>query len=409
MRIPKLETGLKPQVSGLKWAVGLVFLASVAAAQTPAPAKLPPVLAEIDRQIREGFFDPKLNGADWSGAVAKAAAELSRTPAPSAEEQNAIYDRLLAVLKDSHTFRLPAGRLPEREWGTAGVRIGRDGDGYAVKGVIPGSSADKAGLRPGDRVLAVDEKPYGNTRVNFRDLFFAFEGTPKSTIDVTWQRPGEPARTSKLLLEYEEPGDRLVWNSARVLRRDGKTYGYAHLWGMSAETALAVVDMLLDRDEVARVRPNLAGWGELSGFVLDVRGNSGGYDPNILPTFLRGQWSSGDYYLVSRDGKRLTPPAYKVLPVALLVNSGTASAGEALALKFRAHKIGPIVGEETAGMASGGAGAHVLPDGSMLWFTARTLEGLDGRRYEGEGVVPDVAATGSEDAILDRAIRALSR
>lgn len=409
MRIRKPETGLRLPVSGLRWAMGLVFLASAAAAQTPAPAKLPPVLAEIDRQIREGFFDPKLNGADWSGAVAKAAAELSRTPAPSAEEQNAIYDRLLALLKDSHTFRLPAGRLPEREWGTAGVRIGRDGDGYAVKGIIPGSSADKAGLRLGDRVLAVDGKPYGKTRVNFRDLFFAFEGAPKSTIDVTWQRPGEPARTSKLLLEYEEPGERLVWNSARVLRRDGKTYGYAHVWGLSAETALAVVDMLLDRDEVARVRPSLAGWGELSGFVLDVRGNSGGYDPNILPTFLRGQWSTGDYYLVSRDGKRLTPPAYKELPVALLVNSGTASAGEALALKFRAHKIGPIVGEETAGMASGGAGAHALPDGSLLWFTARTVEGLDGRHYEGEGVVPDVAATGSEDAIIDRAIRALSR
>jgi len=302
---------------------------------------------------------------------------------------------------------MPAGRLPEREWGTAGVRIGRDGDGYAVKGVIPGSSADKAGLRLGDRVLAVNGKPYGKERVNFRDLFFAFEGTPKSTIDVTWQRPGESEKTSKLLLEYEEPGDRLVWNSARVIRRDGKAYGYAHVWGLSAETALAVVDMLLDRDEIARVRPNLAGWGEISGFVLDVRGNSGGYDPNILPTFLRGEWSSGDYYFVSRDGKRLTPPAYKALPVALLVNSGTASAGEALALKFRAHKIGAIVGEETAGMASGGAGAHTLPDGSLLWFTARAIEGLDGRRYEGQGVVPDVSVGGSDEAIVEGAIRAL--
>ena len=409
MRIRKRKRGLRSQVPGPTSGIVLFLFAAGAVAQTPTPAALPPVLAEIDRQIREGFFDPKFNGADWPGAVAKAAAELSRSPAPSAEEQSTIYDNLLAVLKDSHTFRLPAGRLPERDWGTAGVRIGRDGDGYAVKGVIPGSSADKEGLRMGDRVLAVNGRPYGKARVNFRDLFFAFEGTPKSTIDVTWQRPGEPARTSKLLLEYEEPGDRLVWDSARVIRRDLKTYGYAHVWGMSAETALAVVDMLLDREEVARARPNLAGWGQLDGFVLDVRGNSGGYDPNILPTFLRGQWSSGDYYLVSRDGKRVSPPAYKPLPVALLVNSGTASAGEALALKFRAHKIGPIVGEETAGMASGGAGAHLLPDGSLLWFTARTVEGLDGRRYEGQGVVPDVPAAGAEDAILDRAIRSLSR
>jgi hypothetical protein len=93
------------------------------------------VLAEIDRQIREGFFDPKLNGADWSGAVAKAAAELSRTPAPSAEEQNAIYDCLLAVLKDSHTFRMPAAGFPSASgalWGPIGdlrrlCRQGRPG------------------------------------------------------------------------------------------------------------------------------------------------------------------------------------------------------------------------------------------------------------------------------------------
>lgn len=388
------------------WALA-VLSASCASAQTPAP--LPPVLSEIDREIREGFFDPKLKGADWAAAVAKAAAELSRSPAPAAEEQDAIYDRLLSTLGDSHTFRVPAGRLPEREWGTAGLRIGRDGDGYAVKGVIPGGPAEKAGLRAGDRILAVDGKPYGRERVNFRDLFFALEGAPRTSVEVTWQRDAETPRTDRLVREIEEPGDRLVWESARIIRRNGKSYGYAHLWGMSAETALAIVDMLLDREDVARARPKLAGWGQIEGFLLDARGNSGGYDPNILPTFLRGQWSFGDYYLVSRDGKRLSPPAYKPLPVALLVNSGTASAGEGLALKFRAHRIGPIVGEETAGMASGGAGAHRLSDGSLLWYSARSVESLDGKRFEGRGVEPDVAARGDEDRIFDAAIKALAR
>lgn len=401
----------KPRIRA-SWFVICAWGAACASAQAPPP--LPPVLGEIDRIIREKFFDPKLKGVDWSAAVAKAATELARDPAPSASEQLAIYDRLLSTLQDSHTFRVPPGKLPDRQWATAGLRIGRDGDGYAVKGVIPASAADRAGLRTGDRVLAVDGKSYGRDRVSFRDLFFVFEGFPGTAVEVTWQSPGEKPRTEKLVRLPEEPGDALVWKSARLIRRGGKSYGYAHLWGMSAETALAVVDMLSDRAEIGGSRAGLAGWDAIDGFLLDVRGNSGGYEPNILPTFLRGRWSAADYYRISRDGKRLTPPEYKPLPVALLTNSGTASAGEALALKFQAHEIGPVVGESTAGMMSGGAAAERLPDGSMLWYSARAIEGLDGKSYEGRGVEPDVevddrpAGEGQEDPVVDAAVKALS-
>lgn len=407
MRIRK-----RRQMARGSWFVVCGWLAACASAQQAPPA-VPPVLAEVDRTVREKFYDAKLKGVDWGAAVAKAAANLARDPSPAG--QDATYDRLLAALEDSHTFRVPPGKLPERNWATAGLRIGRDGDGYAVKAVIPGGSAERAGVRIGDRVLSVDGKAYGRDRVSFRDLFFAFEGFPGTSVEVTWQRPGGKPRTEKLVRLPEEPGEALVWKSARLIRRGGKSYGYAHLWGMSAETALAVVDMLSDRAEVARARPALAGWEEIEGLLLDVRGNSGGYEPDILPTFLRGRWSAADYYLISREGKRLFPPEYEPLPVALLTNSGTASAGEALALKFQAHEIGPVVGEATAGMMSGGATAQRLSDGSMLWYTARAIQSLDGKSYEGKGVEPDVpvadrpaAGEEQEDAILEAAVKALS-
>jgi C-terminal processing protease CtpA/Prc len=388
------------------------FLAGVAVPPAPTPT-LPPVLAEIDRHVREEFWDPKFKGVDWSGAVQTASLELAAARDDAARD--AVYDRLLEKLSDSHTFRVPAGRLPARNWGTVGLRIGQDGDGYAVKGILPGSPAERAGMHLGDRVLALGGRAYGKERVSFRDLFLVFEGPVGSSLEVTWQPAGNaPVRTDSLVRTPEESGDALVWRSARVIRRDGHLYGYVRLWGLSAETALALVDLLLDREEVSRVRIELSQWKDIEALLTDVRANSGGYDPNILATFLRGRWSSGSYILRSRSGARVVPPEYPPLPVALLVNSGTASAGESLALQFRRHGIGPIVGEATAGMASGGASPDTLSDNSSLWISRRAVEDLEGRSYEGHGVPPDVAAADrpappeGEEPVVEAAIKALA-
>jgi carboxyl-terminal processing protease len=392
---------------------GLVLLA--APQPTPrARPQVPPLLSEIDGLVRENFWDPPLKGIDWTAAVEKAAEELSRAQAASGRD--AVYDRLLALLDDSHTFRLPAGALPERDWGTTGLRIGREGRGFAVKGLLPGASAERAGMRIGDRVLAVAGRRYGPERVDFRDLFLRLEGAPGSSVEVRWTpAKGGAERTSRLALSPEPPGDALVWRSARVIRRAGKAYGYARLWGMSSETALALVDLLRDREQIAKIKPELAGWAGIEGFLLDVRANSGGYDPDILTTFLRGRWSSGDYYRRTREGRMLVPPAYASLSVALLVNSATASAAEVLALKFRRHGIGPIVGEPTAGMASAGAFERKLSDGSSLWISTGEVEDEKGISYEGRSVPPDVAvsdlpaaADGGEDAVVEAGLKALA-
>ena len=259
---------------------------------------------------------------------------------------------------------------------------------------------------------------YGKERVDFRRLFLVFEGAPASALSLDVAAGGgrgapDGRRSSARPRSRDR---RLVWKSARVIRRAGRSFGYARLWGISAETALAVVDLLLDREEVQRAGGPLAGWGAIEGFVLDVRGNSGGYDPNILATFLRGRWSAGDYWVRTREGRRLSPPEYRPIPVVLLVNSGTASAGEALALKFRVHGIGPIIGEATAGMASGGAGSDTLPDESTLWITQRAIEDAGGALLRGPGRRAGCrrrgparrARPGEEEAVVEAGLRALA-
>src|SRR5689334_981774 len=91
------------QISKLKsFVLPILFFAGVAAAPnptptpTPAPPAIPPVLAEIDRHVREEFWDPKWKGVDWTASVRLAASALAA--ARDDAERDAVYDRLLAQL-----------------------------------------------------------------------------------------------------------------------------------------------------------------------------------------------------------------------------------------------------------------------------------------------------------------------
>jgi C-terminal processing protease CtpA/Prc len=267
----------------------------------------------------------------------------------------------------------------------------------------------------GARILAIDGRSYGEGAMDLRGLFLDMQGRPGTAVSVTWLPPGaSQPRVSRLDRVSEPPGDALVWGRARVIRREGRAYGYIRLWGTSTETALAVVDLLADRVEIARHRPDLAGWESLEGVLLDLRGNVGGYDPGILTTLFSGGWTSGEFVEIERGVRRVLPARYVPLPTAVLVNSGTASAAEIFAVKFRTAGLGPIVGETTAGMGAGGASINPLPDGSQLWISRRAFEDLGGRSYEGRGLSPDVAVAdrpspgeGREQPVVEAAIAAL--
>jgi len=73
----------------------------------------------------------------------------------------------------------------------------------------------------------------------------------------------------------------------------------------------------------------------------------------------------------------------------MLVNRGSRSGKEILAYGFRKYNVGQIVGSTTAGAVVAGS-PFVMKDGSLLYLAVADVY-VDGKRLEGEGVIPDIA------------------
>jgi carboxyl-terminal processing protease len=165
------------------------------------------------------------------------------------------------------------------------------------------------------------------------------------------------------------------------------------------------------RSEVARLaekRP--AGW------IVDLRGNLGG---NVWPmlagvgplaasgtlgAFVDANGNKDSWFVAgdgsgvnTHDGKRQifcwTPPkpiSFTTPPiVAVLVDRGTASSGEAVAIAFQGSPHSKLLGRPTHGQSTSNEG-FPLPDGANLVLTTAVEADRNGRIYI-DGIVPDVA------------------
>jgi carboxyl-terminal processing protease len=126
--------------------------------------------------------------------------------------------------------------------------------------------------------------------------------------------------------------------------------------------------------------------------LLDLRNNPGGdlrACMQIAGLFL------GDAPLANvngRDGmKPLRAPGEQAtkLPTIVLVNKGTASAGELLAVGLQANQRAAVVGQTTYGKGLVHRAAP-LSDGSMVLMTSGSLRTLKGAEILGGGITPDV-------------------
>jgi carboxyl-terminal processing protease len=253
---------------------------------------------------------------------------------------NGAIPGMLRVLDPHSNFFDPKSYAALREeqrgkYYGVGMQVGPRNNKVIVIAPFAGAPAYRAGIRPGDIIIAVDGKPTDNMSTS--DVAELLKGPKGTSVKITVLREGTDKPLDFNIIRDEIPRYSV---DVHFLIRPG--IGYIHVSGFQETTEKEVRDAL---DE----------FGDIHGLILDLRQNPGGLlseGVGVADQFLKkGQ------VIVSHHGRASAEKVYKAskgnggkdYPIVVLVNRGTASAAEIVAGAIQDHDRGLIAGETTFG------------------------------------------------------------
>ncbi len=261
------------------------------------------------------------------------------------------------------------------------------------------SPAEKAGLLPGDIVVAVDGKALDGLTID--DARNRIRGKKGTEVVLTIERNG--ARQDVRIVR-----DVIVQREVIVRELAGGTVGYIRLTAFSSNSA-EQFHAALDRFVSAGVKK----------LVLDLRGNPGGYTTAARdiasefigsgPIFWQADARGNQIATEAKPGGLATDPSIRVVA---LVDSGTASAGEILAGALQDTGRATLVGQRTFGKGTVQQWSLLSDDAGGFRLTVAKWLTPKKRWVHGTGLTPDVVveatpSSPTDDPVLDKALELL--
>jgi carboxyl-terminal processing protease len=259
-----------------------------------------------------------------------------------------------------------------------GVELKTAPDGLLVVHVIPGSPAERSGIRAGDHLVGVGGRPIGGMSVD--EAAHLLQGPEGSLVTLAILRAPAPARAVTVRREHVEVP------SIEQVRMLDSAAGIAALKLTSFQkTTAADLEAALRRLDAAGMRA----------LVIDLRGNPGGLlsaAVDVADLFLdrglvvatRGRSPDEDFnYSAGRPGTWR-------MPLVVLIDGDSASSSEIFAGAIRDHSRGTIVGSRSYGKGSIQGIFPLESAGVGMRLTTAKFFSPRGLPYSGHGVDPDV-------------------
>lgn len=275
------------------------------------------------------------------------------------------------------------------EFGGLGIEVGRENGYILVIAPIDDTPADRAGLRSGDFIVAIDKRPV--REMPPEEAANLMRGEPGTQVTLTVSRGGLEPFDVEIIREV------IAVDSVRSRLLEP---GYAYV-------RIPVFQLNTGEDFQQEIAGLLEDDAELKGLVLDLRNNPGGVlqaSVDVVDTFVdsgRVVYTRGRLREAATEYFANAATAAPDLPVVVLINGGSASAAEIVAGALQDHGRAVVMGTRSFGK---GSVQSVLPlDGDRaIKLTTSLYYTPNGRSIQAQGIAPDIIV---EEAFITRRSR----
>lgn len=262
----------------------------------------------------------------------------------------------------------------EGSFGGVGMQVSIKDGAVTVIAPIEGTPADKAGLKPGDIILKIDDE--SAIQMGLDDAVSKMRGKPGTKVKLTIVRKGE-----KKPLVFDITRDKISTKSVYAKTIDDTDFVYLRI---------TTFDKNVTSDSLKYLKEHK----NAKGIIMDLRNNPGGLlnqATGLLNLFVK------DGVLVSEKGRiekgELKASPSRVyddkIPIVVLVNGGSASASEIVSGAFQDLKRAIVVGENTFGKGSVQVVKNISEKEGVRLTVARYYL-PSGRTIQAVGIKPDI-------------------
>lgn len=338
----------------------------------------------VSNRISQTYWAKETQGDKMSRLLEEAAPKAKSARTESAFNQ--AVDDMIAKFGDSHFDFLTrddqgfylfdgfrkgdkAAQMPN-----IGAWFKKASDGYIVQMVLNGGAAEAAGIRKGDLVLTVDNKPFApvasfmgkvgqKVTLSYKPykLDKTYGPSKSTTVEVT-ELPGQ-----EMFLEATR-------KSGKIIEKGGKKIAYYHLWTMaSAKFKDALEGFVYGKAK------------DTDAFILDIRDGFGGRPEGYGDPFFRPE--ANLEWTFSGNSTSLKQLFGYARPLIVIINPGSRSAKEVFSYIIKKSGRGVLVGDRTAGDV---LGTSPSPIGEWAYIEIPMVDvKIDGQRLEHNPVQAD--------------------